>query len=134
MSKNISGISYEYLVSLCDDLDKALVNDPESKLEKAGLIKFFELAYEQSWKIIKKVLMKNYSIEVFGSRDAFREAAKIGLIEDPVQWFEFVDDRNETVRAYDESKADEIISDLDDFVAAVKLLIERLDHEANKSK
>ena len=70
--------------------------------------------------------MKDYSIETLGSKDTFREAAKLGLIQNPENWFKFVEDRNETVHSYDQAVADEIISDMDDFVEELNYLINKL--------
>ncbi len=120
-----SQIDYSNLTNLQKDI-KSTLKKSRTNITRAALIKFFELAFEQSWKILKKVLMQNYSIETLGSKDTFREAARIGLINNPENWFDFVEDRNETVHSYNQETADEIISDLDSFVEELDYLIQQL--------
>lgn len=121
----VGRIDYSHLINLNKELKSALKKS-RTVLVRTALIKFFELAFEQSWKVLKKVLMQNYSIETQGSKDVYREAAKLGLIEDPEKWFEFVEDRNETVHSYDEETAKEITDDLKDFVIQLDYLIAQL--------
>lgn len=124
-SKKTNKIDYSHLISLRAEIKSALKKS-RTNMVRAALIKFFELAFEQSWKILKKVLMKDYSIETLGSKDTFREAAKLSLIQNPENWFKFVEDRNETVHSYDKEVADGIIGDMDDFVEELDYLIEKL--------
>ena len=124
-SKKTNMIDYSHLLSLRTEIKSALKKS-RTNMVRAALIKFFELAFEQSWKILKKVLMQDYSIETLGSKDTFREAAKLGLIQNPENWFKFVEDRNETVHSYDQAVADEIISDLNDFIEELDYLIDKL--------
>lgn len=124
-SYQVGPISYEHLVNLKKEIKSGLTKS-KTNLTKAGLIKFFELAYEQSWKILKRILMSNYSIEALGSRDVFRESARVGLIRDCEKWLDFVEDRNQTVHTYDADTADLIVSDLDDFVEELEDLIDKL--------
>jgi len=127
----VGSVKYEHLIGLKKDL-KANLSKPRTNFNRAGLIKLFELAYEQAWKILKKVLMENYSIDTIGSKDTFREASKAGLIDDCERWLGFVVDRNLTVHTYQSSVADEIIDNLDEFVEELEILIQNLNKMRNE--
>lgn len=80
-----------------------------SKLEKQGLIKAFEFTYELSWKLLRDYLIWQGSVTIAGSRDAIREAFKLGLISDGHAWMAMLQDRNNTVHTYDETTVNLII-------------------------
>jgi nucleotidyltransferase substrate binding protein (TIGR01987 family) len=120
-------ISISDLIKLKDEIGILLGKPSLSNAEKAGLIKFFELSYELSWKTLKRVLLLHRSIDVkSGTKDIFREAAKAGYINDPDIWFDFIEDRNETVHAYNESTVNSIIEDLARFKQELEKLIANL--------
>ncbi|MDE6298846.1 MAG: nucleotidyltransferase substrate binding protein [Muribaculaceae bacterium] len=79
-------------------------------LAREGLIQRFEFTHELSWNLIKDYLAYQ-GINVGGSRDAFREGLKVGLINDK-RWMESIKARNITSHTYDEEKADEIFKDV----------------------
>lgn len=95
---------------------------------QAGAIQAFECCYELSWKYIKKVLEK-HDIKTESSRSTFREAARIGLISNPTQWFNFVELRNITVHTYNEATVEKIIAIFPEFKAALTELINNLQKE-----
>ncbi len=53
---------------------------PLSKLEQRGLIQAFEYTYELAWNVLKDFLMNQGNKNIYGSRDAIREAFKANLI------------------------------------------------------
>lgn len=73
-----------------------------SLLEKQGLIQAFEFTHELAWNLLKDYLEYQGYQDVKGSRDAIREAFKIGVIENGVLWMETIKARNITSHAYDE--------------------------------
>ena len=85
-------------------------NDELSDTEKAGLIQFFEMAYELAWNTIKDFYESKGEVSIQGSRDAFRLAFQRGIINDGKTWMDMVDDRIITVHTYDEAKANKIIN------------------------
>lgn len=120
-------ITIKDLIKLKEEMAILVVKDSLTTAEKAGLIKFFELSYELSWKTIKRVLLLHKSIDVrSGTKDIFREAAKAGYIDNPELWFGFIEDRNETVHAYNEAKVDEIVADLGIFQKELDKLVTNL--------
>lgn len=73
-----------------------------SLLEKQGLIKAFEFTHELAWNLLKDYLTYQGNQEIRGSRDAFREAFKVGLIHNGEVWMETIKARNITTHTYDE--------------------------------
>lgn len=80
-----------------------------SNLEKQGTIQAFEFTHELAWKTLKDFLQVRGNVEIYGSRDATREAFKYGLIQDGEIWMEMIESRNLSSLTYNESVANEII-------------------------
>jgi nucleotidyltransferase substrate binding protein (TIGR01987 family) len=93
--------------------------------DRAGAIQAFEFSFELAWKTIKRVLEKK-GLQVRSPRDAFREAANNGLIQEPKVWFLFIDKRNLTAHTYQEATAEEIVKIFESFSQELKLLIENI--------
>lgn len=92
-------------------LKKAVVLSKErelSDLEKQGLIQAFEYTHEMAWKTLKDFLEYRGNKDIFGSKDATRQAFSLGLIEEGDVWMKMVKHRNETVHTYNEEKVVEI--------------------------
>ncbi len=78
---------------------------------KAGVIQQFEVAYEQSWKMMKRWLEINIGAETVDGvprRELFRRAAESRLIDDVERWMSFHRARNETSHTYSSATADEV--------------------------
>ncbi|NWF67161.1 MAG: nucleotidyltransferase substrate binding protein [Campylobacterales bacterium] len=73
-----------------------------SLLEKQGLIQAFEFTHELAWNLLKDYLEYQGNQEIRGSRDAIREAFKVGLIKNGEMWMETIKARNITSHTYDE--------------------------------
>ncbi|MDI9414122.1 MAG: nucleotidyltransferase substrate binding protein [Bacillota bacterium] len=82
---------------------------PLSNLEKQGMIQSFEFTHELSWKTLKDFLEHRGNVDIYGSRDATREAYKVNLIEDGDVWMEMIHSRNLTSHTYNELVASEIV-------------------------
>src|SRR6266436_5612515 len=79
-----------------------------TKLEQQGLIQAFEFTHELAWNILKDFLESRGTTDLYGSRDATREAFAKGLIEDGETWMAMIQSRNQTSHTYNEDTADEI--------------------------
>lgn len=88
-------------------LKQALDIDEPSIVEKAGVIQFFEIAFELSWKLLKDYL-SYIGYEVKSPREAIKTAFSIELIAEGRVWLDALFDRNLTVHTYDEASANEI--------------------------
>lgn len=83
---------------------------PLSKLEEQGLIQAFEFTHELAWNTLKDFLEERGVQNLYGSRDATREAFKTGLIENGEAWMNMIQSRNLTSHTYEEAIATEIVS------------------------
>ncbi|KAB2953114.1 nucleotidyltransferase [Heliorestis acidaminivorans] len=87
-----------------------LMNKRElSNLEKQGMIQAFEYTHELAWKTLKDFLENRGNTELYGSRDATREAFKLGLLENGEVWMEMIKSRNITSHTYNEKTAEDVI-------------------------
>ncbi|WP_215222651.1 nucleotidyltransferase substrate binding protein [Echinicola shivajiensis] len=77
---------------------------------KEGLIQRFEYTHELAWNVMKDFLRERGNIEIYGSRDATREAFSTGLITEGKVWMEMIQSRNKTSHTYNEDTAQEIFS------------------------
>lgn len=105
--KKKSSLSIESLEKAFNFLEGFSVENCTEQ-EKAGIIKAFEMCYELSWKMLKKVLFIK-GVNANTPKDVFREAAVAGLIADPKPWFKFLEERNKTVHTYSLETIEEIL-------------------------
>ncbi|WIV12029.1 nucleotidyltransferase substrate binding protein [Proteiniborus sp. MB09-C3] len=89
-----------------------------SKLEKQGLIQAFEYTYELAWKTLRDFLESKGNTDIYGARDAVKEAFKLGIIENGEVWMQMIKNRNLTSHTYDENTADGIIMLIEDMYFA----------------
>ena len=94
-------VNFERAYSL---LESVIDQDNLTDVERAGLIKFFEMTFELSWKLLKDYLeFEGYDVK--SPREAIKQAFQIGLIEDGQTWLIALEDRNLTTHTYDEETA-----------------------------
>jgi len=90
---------------------------------RAGVVQNFEVAYEQTWKMMKRWLETNMSaVEVDGvtRRQLFRLCNENRLIDDVDVWMVFHKSRNETSHTYNAETAHDV------FAVAQKFLPEAI--------
>jgi len=119
-------VDYSSLVRARNTLNRILQTS-QNEAEKMGVVKAFEICYELSWKIMKKIL-EFRGVEVGAARDVFREAARLKLLADAEKWFAYIKKRNITVHAYQP----EILDDL--FANTAKEFLQDLDYLLNRIK
>lgn len=83
-------------------LEKSMSIKKPSEIEKAGIVQIFEVTFELAWKLFKDYLKIN-GIVVNSPRDAIKNAAQEGLIEDGRLYLKMLDDRNSSTHLYDEA-------------------------------
>lgn len=80
-----------------------------SNLEEQGVIQAFEFTHELAWKTLKDFLeARGASPNIYGSRDATREAFAAGLLTDGEVWMNMIAHRNESSHTYNQQTADAI--------------------------
>lgn len=82
------------------------INSP-SEAERGGIIQFYEITFELSWKLMKDFL-ESIGIDSQGPRGVIKNAFTENIITDGHAWIEALDDRNLTVHTYDEAIAKEV--------------------------
>lgn len=80
-----------------------------SKLEEQGVIQVFEFTHELAWNTLKDFLESRGAQNIYGSKDATREAFKAGLLENGETWMDMIRSRNRTTHTYDEATVLEIV-------------------------
>jgi nucleotidyltransferase substrate binding protein (TIGR01987 family) len=97
---------------------------------RAGIIQHFEVAYELCWKFLQRWLRENASPAEADfprtRKDLFRQAARAGLVDDPIPWFGFGDARNLTAHTYDGETAQDVWAAARRFLPQAKELLARL--------
>ena len=84
--------------------EQTMTIEHPSDAERAGLIQFFEMAFELSWKVLKDYLEEE-GFTVQSPRDTLKQAFQAGLLENGHVWMEALQDRNLTVHTYEEKIA-----------------------------
>ena len=87
--------------------EQAITNE----LEKAGIIQFFEMAFELAWKVLKDYL-ENEGYMVKSPRETIKQAFQIGLIDNGHIWIDALADRNLTTHTYDEELASKMATEI----------------------
>jgi nucleotidyltransferase substrate binding protein (TIGR01987 family) len=105
-----------------------------SELEQHGLIQGFEFTHELAWNTLKDFLEGRGNAPIYGSKDAVREAFRVGLIEDGETWMRMVASRNKSSHTYNRATADEIAKDvIDSYIGEFRGLRKRLEDLRDKA-
>jgi nucleotidyltransferase substrate binding protein (TIGR01987 family) len=79
-----------------------------SELEQQGLIQAFEFTHELAWNTLKDFLESRGAINLYGSKDATRDAFARGLIGNGDEWMAMIQGRNRSSHTYNQKTADEL--------------------------
>lgn len=121
----------EKLHALTNDFSRALgrmkeaLAEPKTDLVRDAVIQRFEFTFELAWKSLQEINRLN-GIEAYGPRNAIREAARLGLLDDPNAWLDTLEDRNRTTHTYEEALANEIYNRIPRFVALAEALEKKI--------
>lgn len=85
-------------------LQDAIRIEKPSVVERAGLIQFFEMAFELGWKLLKDFEEAEGFI-VKSPRDAIKQALQANMVSQGHDWIDALEDRNLTVHTYNEETA-----------------------------
>lgn len=89
--------------------DKMDWGDDVDDLLEEGLIQRFEYTHELAWKVMKDYAEYQGHTDIQGSRDAFRKALQMGIIDDQ-RWMDSIKDRNLTSHNYDDETAQNVLT------------------------
>lgn len=113
-------INYQALIRANSFLVFAL--SAKTDLEKAGAIQAFEVCFELSWKLLRRILTVR-GLFVNSPKETLKEAFREKLITDLEKWFVFLENRNNTTHKYDGNVSLVIFSSLKEFTEEVNTLI-----------
>jgi nucleotidyltransferase substrate binding protein (TIGR01987 family) len=82
---------------------------PFTELELQGAIQAFEVTQELSWKVMKDFLEEQGQTDLFGSKNAVKEAFNVGLIGEGNIWLDMIKSRNLTSHIYDNAEIIKIL-------------------------
>ena len=85
-----------------------------TKINRDASIQRFEFTFELSWKIFQEYI-RDQGYDCNSPKNCIREGAKIGIIDNPRDWFGFLDARNLVVHTYNEELADKIYKGIKKF-------------------
>lgn len=127
----------EKIESLLSDLKKASVKLyeahrlPKSEINRDGTIQRFEFTFELFWKLLQAILAEN-GIEAYGPRNSFREAGKMGLIDNVEKWLEFLTARNLATHTYNEKLAENVYDESKIFLSYLEKSITNIENHIGK--
>jgi len=110
-------------------LTKFIEKGQLNELEEQGLIQAFEYTHELAWNTLKDFLENSGSKNIYGSKDATREAFRLNLIGDGEIWMDMIQSRNETSHTYNDEVSKKITKNITsryypEFVQLEKVLAE----------
>lgn len=98
---------------------------------RAAAIQAFEFTHELAFKMIKRQLEQMAAdpaaIDSMGYMDVIRSGAEAGLLTDIARYRDYREKRNITSHTYDQAKAEQIVSVLNDFRNDVRYLLAELE-------
>ncbi len=114
------------LLTQFSDASKRLQDALETPLTEAlaldGTIQRFEFTFELAWKTLKAFL-EDQGIICRSPKSCFKEAFKMGWIEDEERWISLLQARNMTSHVYNEEMAVEIYETIKDNNYLIQALI-----------
>jgi nucleotidyltransferase substrate binding protein (TIGR01987 family) len=105
LEEGVTKINNIYTIDEKGSVDKDQFLDD---IIKEGIIQRFEYTHELAWNVMKDFFEEAGNNDIFGSKDATREAFSSGLIENGEIWMDMIKSRNKTSHTYNEATADDI--------------------------
>jgi len=99
---------YKNFSNSIDALNRAVEIKEPNETEKGGLIKFYEVTFELSWKTLKDYLEAE-GFDIKSPRETIKQAFKLGIILKGEDWLDALDDRNLTAHIYDNETANRVV-------------------------
>ena len=94
-------------------LESATAIKSPTVVERAGLVQFFEMAFELGWKLLKDYQQAE-GFDVTSPRDAIKQAFQSGLVTAGHDWINALEDRNLTTHTYNEQTAVAVVQKIRD--------------------
>lgn len=97
----------------------------KNDMVRDAVIQRFEFTFELTWKIMSSILRKN-GMEFRGIKTVFRDAARVGLLDDVELWFSYLDARNLTTHTYDLEVAEKVYQQAKAFSQTLQTVLPKL--------
>jgi len=113
-------------------LERTIAIENPSEAEKGGIIQFYEVCFELSWKVMKDYLESEGYI-VKSPKQTIKQAFQIDLITEGELWIMALEDRNLTAHTYDEETTELIINKIiNDYFPLIEALYFSLKNETSE--
>ena len=119
------------LENLIKDLKKAnkrlkeAVELSPTRIHKDATIQRFEFTFELAWKTIQEYI-RDQGFDCLSPKNCIREGARLEIIDNPEDWFGFLDNRNLIAHSYNEKLADKIYKKALKFPKEVEKALENI--------
>src|SRR3989338_1436819 len=111
------------------EMEEAVRVKKPSKLEKAGIIQFFEMSMELAWKTLKDYLEDQGKV-LHSPKDILKQDFQDELIVEGALWLKALEDRNLSTHLYDEETANKLDQAIRErYLPQLKALYEHLHTE-----
>ena len=105
---------------------KEAIKAKPTQLNKDATLQRFEFTFELSWKTMQAYI-RDQGLDCLSPKSCIREAARLGLIENPKTWLEFLEARNLIAHTYNQKMANRIYKKALKFPKEVERLLENLE-------
>lgn len=113
-----------------DCLARACETAPEDERQQAGILHFFQMAFELCWKTLKDKLADE-GIDVASPKETIKRAFAVGLITDAEPWLDALMTRNVFTHAYNEEMAQLALKRvMEDYLPMVRACVQHLNRLA----
>ncbi len=123
------------LLEALENLRVALVRYQESDEPEpfrfAALSKSFEVAVEYMWKTLKRHVQSE-GLDAPSPKEAIRAAARLGVVDRPQDWLDFINARNAAVHAYFTVPKDTFRKVAEECLTQAEQIIQRLDVQVSE--
>ncbi len=102
----------------------------DNSLEFLTVAKAFEIVVEYCWKELKRVV-ESEGLFASSPKEAVRQAANIGLIDQEERWIECINARNDSVHDYFGVPREDYISYTKEFIGLAKKMVNCLEKFKN---
>ena len=119
------------LKNLIKDLKKAnqrlkeAVKLSPTRIHKDATIQRFEFTFELAWKTIQEYV-RDQGFNCNSPKNCIREVARLEIIDNPEDWFVFLDNRNLIAHTYNEKLSDQIYRKILKFPQEIDNLLKKL--------
>jgi nucleotidyltransferase substrate binding protein (TIGR01987 family) len=108
MKSEAKSSSQVNFIRALQNLERSLATPVAEARDLSGIIKDFEMCYELSWKVLKKILLQQ-GHQSLGAKDVYTKAYQLNFLNNESNWLSMIDDRNLTSHVYDEQAATAIV-------------------------